>query len=74
MPALQDIFSIWDSIADAAREFDVPYYRVAKWHQRGSIPSAFWPQVIAAAERKGRKVTADELMRLTASREGERVQ
>jgi hypothetical protein len=53
MPAIQDIFQIWETLADMARDLDLPYQTVAKWAQRKRIPSEFWALVIERAEAKG---------------------
>lgn len=61
MLALDDIFAIWDPFTTMASDLDLPYQQVAKWKQRGRIPSEFWPGVIEAAKAKGRKVTLQQL-------------
>lgn len=61
MPAIQDIFGYWDSLADMARDLDAPYQTVAKWSQRGRIPSEFWGQVIEAAARRGKRLTYPQI-------------
>lgn len=61
MPALQDIFGIWDSIADMARDLDLPYQQVAKWSQRERIPSEAWASVIAGAKTRGKTLTFEKL-------------
>lgn len=61
MPAIHDIFKIWDPLADMARDLNLPYQTVAKWAQRERIPSESWQAVIEAAKRKGRVVTLEQL-------------
>lgn len=61
MPAIDDIFKYWETLADLARDVEVPYQTVAKWSQRGRIPSEFWGRVIEAASRRGRKLTYPQL-------------
>ena len=61
MLALQDIFAVWDSLADMARDLNLPYQTVAKWAQRERIPSEAWGAVIAAAAAKGTDLTYPQL-------------
>jgi hypothetical protein len=68
MRELQDIFEIWSSLADMARELDVEYQTVAKWSQRGRIPPESWDAVIAAAKRKRKSLSPELLNRLNAPR------
>lgn len=68
MHALQDIFAIWDSLGDLARETDLDYQRVLKWGQRGRIPPEHWDAVIAAARRKKVVLTTSLLHRLNKKR------
>jgi hypothetical protein len=57
MPALQDIFDIWDPLSKMAIDLELPYQTVAKWKQRGRIPSESWAAVISAAKKKGHIIT-----------------
>lgn len=61
MPALHDIFEIWPTIVDMATDLDLPYQTVAKWKQRGRIPSESWGAVIEAAKARDCKVTFQQL-------------
>lgn len=65
---LEDVFSIWESDAEMAREVGVPYDRGAKWKQRGRIPPESFPAVIEAAEREGVLLSIELLTRLNAPR------
>ena len=44
-----------------AHDLDLPYQTVAKWKQRGRIPSEAWADVIEAAKFKGRTITFEQL-------------
>lgn len=66
--AIEDVFSIWESDAEMAREVGVPYDRVAKWKQRGRIPPEASDAVIEAAEREGVALSMELLSRLNAPR------
>jgi hypothetical protein len=69
MPALHDIFQIWDNLADMARDLDMPYQTVAKWAQRKRIPSEAWGAVIKAAEGRGHNMTFEQLARANPPRQ-----
>jgi len=69
MRAIQDIFGIWPSLAELARDLDVEYQTVAKWSQRGRIPPESWDAVISAARRKRVVVSAALLNRLNKPRD-----
>lgn len=61
VPHLHDIFEIWTTLADMANDLDAPYQTVAKWKQRGRIPSESWGAVIEAAKERGRHITFKQL-------------
>lgn len=61
MSALLDIFDIWTTLADMSSDLDVPYQTVAKWKQRGRIPSESWSVVIDAAKKRGHNITFRQL-------------
>jgi hypothetical protein len=66
---IEDVFSIWPSLAEMARDLDVDYQRLAKWSQRGRIPPESWDAVISAARRKRVAVSAALLNRLNKPRD-----
>lgn len=67
MNSLAEIFSLWPSDADLGRDMEVPYPTVASWKQRGSIPPAYWRDIILAARRRGHpEINADLLVHLHA--------
>jgi hypothetical protein len=59
---ITDIFKIWGSLAEMAEAIGRGHWTVQKWSQRKSIPSDAWPDVIAAARRKGKKLSAEQLL------------
>lgn len=62
-----EIFAAWPSDADLARDIGVSYPTVSAWKQRGSIPAAYWRDIIRAARRRGHpEITADLLVELHA--------
>jgi hypothetical protein len=67
MQNVADIFGLWPSDAEVARDIGVSYPTVSSWKQRGSIPAAYWRRVIRAAARRGySKVTAELLVEVHA--------
>lgn len=71
MRNVSDIFEIWPADAELGRDIGVPYPTVSAWKQRGSIPSAYWREIVQAARRRGHpEVTADLLVDLHARKVG----
>jgi hypothetical protein len=67
MQSVADIYAVWPSDADLARDIGVPYPTAAAWKQRGSIPVAYWRALLAAARKRGhREITANLLVDLHA--------
>ena len=67
MKVIEDVFSCWDSLPAMAADVQVSAGRVKKWWQRKRIPNAHWPALIAALNRKGKKLSADDLLVMHAS-------
>jgi len=68
MKTLGDLFDCWDSDAKLANDTGLPRERVKKWRQRGQIPNKHWPRVLDALKRKGKKLSADDLLVMHARR------
>ena len=67
MQNVSDIFAVWPTDADLGRDIGMPYPTVSAWKQRGSIPAAYWREIIRAARKRGHpEVTADLLVDLHA--------
>jgi hypothetical protein len=65
MQNVAEIFAIWPSDADLAREIGQSYSTVSAWKQRGSIPVAYWRAIIGAArKRRHPEITANLLLKL----------
>ncbi len=65
MQNVADIFAVWPSDADLARDIGLSYPTVASWKQRGSIPVTYWRPIInAARKRRHPEITADLLLEL----------
>ena len=63
MNRVDDIIGLWPSMAELGRDLGLPYPTVAAWKQRGSIPVAYWRELVGAAQRRGfREVNADLLI------------
>ena len=69
MQALEDIFSAWDTLVDMAKDVDQPYQTVAKWKQRGRIPSEAWGTVIAALKQRGHHMTFEQIAKVNPPRQ-----
>jgi hypothetical protein len=69
MQTAAEIFQALGGPSRVAQELGIPSpATVIKWRQRQSIPSKYWPRLIALAERQGVPLNADTL--LAANRAG----
>lgn len=68
MNELSDVFGIWPSLAQMARDIGKDYQTVAKWAQRNRIPPESWDLVIVAASRKEISLTPGLLNALNTPR------
>jgi hypothetical protein len=59
---ITDVFKIWNSLAEMAEAIGRTHWTVQKWSQRKGIPLDAWPDVISAARRKGKKLSAEQLL------------
>jgi hypothetical protein len=67
MQTISDILAAWPSDAELGRDLDVPYPTILAWKQRGSIPAAYWCDIVRVARQRGHgEITADLLARLHA--------
>jgi hypothetical protein len=62
MKSIDDILSLWPSVADLGRDLCVPYSTVAAWKQRGSIPVTYWRGLTDAARSRGLRGVTSELL------------
>src|SRR4051812_44470428 len=62
MRNVSELFALWPSDADLGRDIGVAYPTVSAWKQRGSIPSAYWRDVVRAAQRRGHMEGTAELL------------
>lgn len=66
MQAIEDIFGIWPSLSEMAKDLGQLEDTVYRWKQRGRIPEDAWPVVIEKAAARERLVTASQIMRFNA--------
>lgn len=65
--SFSDLLSIWTT-QELAADLGVKYQTAVSMKQRGSVAPAHWPLLVAASERKGRKIDMAILAQLAASR------
>jgi hypothetical protein len=61
----EDIFAWWPGPARLARALGVPYQTAASMVRRRSIHARNWSRLIKAAEEKGERLSAEQLVALT---------
>jgi hypothetical protein len=52
----------WPSAAEFSRDINVSFDTVRGWRPRNSIPAGYWPDVIAAAQKRGFSDVTVELL------------
>lgn len=60
---MEQIFRIWPTITELAADLGVPYTTAAAWHQRGTFPARRDLDLIEAAQKRGSKLTLEEIAR-----------
>lgn len=61
---MEHIFDIWPKLSDLANDLGgLPYQTVAAWKRRKRIPAAYDLDLVAAAKKRGHKLTLDEIAR-----------
>lgn len=66
MKSVPEVFGCWDTVPEMASDVGVPEARAKKWRQRKRIPHSAWPSLMAALKRKGKDVSADDLLAMHA--------
>lgn len=66
MQAIDDIFGIWPSLGEMAKDLGQIEDTVYRWKMRGRIPEDVWPTVIEKAAAREQLVTASQIMRFNA--------
>jgi hypothetical protein len=64
---LDDVFGLWDALVDLANDIGQSQWAVIKWKKRKTIPPEYWAAICAAANSRGKHLTADDLMRVHAA-------
>lgn len=60
---MQTIEHIWPNWKALSVDLGLPYTTVFSWKARGRIPADYDDALIAAAERRGQKLTREQLAR-----------
>jgi hypothetical protein len=59
----QPAFAIWNNdVAALAADLGLRVMNVRAWFNRDSIPPKYWPQIIAAAKKRGAKISFEDLV------------
>lgn len=58
---MENIFSIWPTLSDLAKDLGKPYPTVASWRQRGSIPAKYDLALVRAAKERGHDLSLTEI-------------
>lgn len=66
--SIEQIFELWPTQVEMARDVGVQWQTCAKWSQRSRIPPEAWDAVIAAVARKGRRLTPAQLNKVNRPR------
>ena len=67
---LGEVFDWWDTLPQMADDIGTSHGRVKKWRQRERIPDEYWQDLMSAARRKGKKLSADDLLVMHSRRSG----
>ncbi|MEM8615334.1 MAG: hypothetical protein AAGF20_00210 [Pseudomonadota bacterium] len=67
MRTFKDLISKWESVAQLAKDLGYPYERVSQWGKRDSIPPEYWPDIIAAAPKRGLTIDINALLKMRAN-------
>lgn len=68
LTSIEQIFDLWPTQVEMARDVGVEWQACAKWSQRKRIPPEAWDAVIAAARRKGKRLSPGQLNKLNRPR------
>jgi hypothetical protein len=65
---MQHIFELWPTVKELAADLGKPYTTVHSWHLRGSIPAEYDADLIAAAKKRGKRLTFEDMAHARAAR------
>lgn len=63
---MEHIRTIWPKITDLADDLGLPYTTVHSWAVRGSIPARYDLKLVAAAKKRGSKLSLEALATMRA--------
>lgn len=67
MHHMDEVFTIWPTTADMARDIGVNPITARHWRRRKSIPAWYDAAIVDAAKRRGAKLTFEDLARARSS-------
>ncbi|MGN7867754.1 hypothetical protein [Paracoccus sp. 22332] len=68
---MEHITHIWPKIADLAADLGKPYQTVAAWKLRGRIPADYDLDLIAAAKKRGKRLSLEDLAKARRAKASE---
>lgn len=68
---MEHITHIWPKIADLAADLGKPYQTVAAWKLRGRIPADYDLDLIAAAKKRGKRLSLEDLAKARRTKASE---
>jgi len=75
MRTFDDVFDAFGGPAALAKETGIKPFHAQTMKTRDSIPPAYWPEVVKAAERLGKSdVTLEALAAIAAAKAGREIQ
>lgn len=70
MENFRDVIEQWPDVSSMAEDIDRKPNLIRKWKERDRIPAETWLGIVKAAERRGYRVTLEDLARLASKRKG----
>jgi hypothetical protein len=68
----EELLALWDSPSAMSADLGLPYVSAQMMRRRGSIGVAHWDAFIAAAKRKGIKLTIPDMVSMKLERQRSR--
>lgn len=69
----EELLALWESPSALSADLGLPYVSAQMMRRRGSIGVAHWDAFIAAAKRKGLKLTQSDMIAMKLERHRRRV-
>jgi hypothetical protein len=67
METFSQLLDLWATRQEVAEDCGVEYGSVNQWHRRNSIPSKYWANLIAGAQKRGIQGVSYETLTVLAS-------